>query len=316
MNLLSGVATLAFSLLLAIPTVATGEAQITATQGEAPSPSVAAQDKTSDAATNEAPNAFAPSAVPRLNAAELLAPFLGVPFRADGATDSLGRWVTFQQPQVTTSTAGFNCSGFTVAAARKIFNRNFDLMTSIYDRKGDSGFGAPFGQDWDFGLDLILNLAQDYPHRYLPEPPDRNATPVLEGDDDGRPLGWGVDIHQAAFLELLAQLKEGSVSFFVLSRPDRRFPIGLSYYHVGLILSEPPDLWLYHTTLGAKTNRVNLGTPAGIARFRRDFKRLTNGERRIFLVEIDLTSPLVTFPNSHTTASSVATQPDSYASKP
>ncbi len=215
-----------------------------------------------------------------------LARFLTIPFRVDGATDEAGHWVTFNQPLTVSEQPGFNCSGFTVAAARELLGRDFNLTEASRDRLGDSGPGAPLGQDWDFGLDLILNLAEDYPHRFLPEPPNQPGQPPLIPLRPRRALGWGVNLHGPEFEEQLARIQPGRFCFFTFSRPDGHFPAGVSYYHVGVIVSDPPDLWLYHTTVGARTHRVNLADPEQLARLRRHFKPVENGERRVFMVEV------------------------------
>jgi len=213
--------------------------------------------------------------------------FLGLPFRVDGALDNQGRWVTFQHPDQVAGQAGFNCSGFTVAAARELFGRDIDLGQITRDRRGDSGPGAPLGQDWDFGLDLILNLAEGHPHRLLPEPEDLEAPPYI-ALSPRRSLGWGVSLHGPEFEEVLGRLQPGRLGFFVFSRPDGRFPAGVAYYHVGLIIPEGQALWLYHTTAGAKTHRLNLNDPQSLARLRRHFQPIKNGERRVFIVEVQL----------------------------
>lgn len=211
--------------------------------------------------------------------------FLGLPFREDGAVNEAGQWVTFNDPDLVSEEPGFNCSGFTVAAARALLGYDFNLTEVSRDRRGDSGPGADLGQDWDFGLDLILNLSENYPRRFLPQPENPEQTPLIPLTPR-RSLGWGVSLHSREFEDLLGQLQPGKFCFFTLSRPDGRFPAGVSYYHVGVIMREPPDIWLYHTTVGAKTNRVNLAAAEGLARFRRHFKPIVNGERRIFMVEV------------------------------
>lgn len=216
---------------------------------------------------------------------ETLNAFLSIPFREDGAQDSQGNWVTFSRPDIQLDSPGFNCSGFAVAAARALLGRDFSLSEATLDRRGDSGPESEMGQDWDFGLDLILNLAEAFPHRYLPEPNDRAAPPLLPLRP-GRALGWGVDIHGPDFEELLGQISPGNFCFFVFSRPNGHFPAGVSYYHVGLIVPEGSSRWLYHTTLGAKTNRIDLGSQEGLARLRRYFKPVPYGERRVFMVEV------------------------------
>jgi len=217
--------------------------------------------------------------------AESLNRFLGTPFRADGALNQAGQWTTFNHPDQISELPGFNCSGFTVAAARELLGRNFNLSEVSRDRRGDSGPGAELGQDWDFGLDIILNLAEDYPHHFLPEPENPDQPPLIPLRP-GRALGWGVSLHGPEFEALLERLRPGNFAFFTFSKPDGRFPAGVSYYHVGVILPEPPHIWLYHSTLGAKTNRVDLASTEDLARLRRHFKPLTNGERRVFMVEV------------------------------
>ena len=215
---------------------------------------------------------------------QALAPLLGRPFRADGAQDEEGRWVTFNQPGQVSAAPGFNCSGFTVAAARRLLNRPFSLAEAAFDRRGDSGPGAPLGQDWDFGLDLILNLAEGRMLRTLPET-DLDSSPY-ESLSPGRALGWGTDLHGRDFEDLAARIRPGNFAFFCFSRPDGRFAAGVSYYHVGLIVPEPPHIWLYHSTLGRASHRVDLADPDQLARFRRHFPPPARGERRVFMVEV------------------------------
>lgn len=214
-----------------------------------------------------------------------LSRFLGTPFREDGALNQAGQWATFNHPEQISEQPGFNCSGFTVAAARELLGRNFNLTEASCDRRGDSGPGAELGQDWDFGLDIILNLAEDYPHRFLPEPENREGPPLIPLRP-GRSLGWGLSLHSPDFEALLKRLQPGNFAFFTFSKPNGRFPAGVSYYHTGLIIPEPPHIWLYHCTLGAKTYRVDLASAEGLARLRRHFKPITNGERRVFMVEV------------------------------
>ena len=221
---------------------------------------------------------------PGVGLVQTLAPLLGLPYRFDGAQDEEGRWVTFSRPDQVSPKPGFNCSGLAVAAARLLLARPFSLAEVARDRQGDSGPGSPLGQDWDFGLDLILNLAEGRFVRALPE--TDFESPALEPLGPGRALGWGVALHGRAFEDLLDQLQPGDFAFFCLSRPDGRFPAGVSYYHVGLIVPEPPHLWLYHSTRNLGTHRVDLADPAQLARFRRHFPPLARGERRIFMVEV------------------------------
>ena len=215
---------------------------------------------------------------------QALAPLLGQPFRFDGAQDDKGRWVTFSRPDQVSPRPGFNCSGFAVAAARVLLDRPFSLGEASRDRRGDSGPGSPLGQDWDFGLDLIANLTEGRALRVFPEETDLEA-PAREPLGPGRSMGWGVNLHSRDFEDILAQIKPGCFAFFSLSRPDGRFPAGVAYHHVGLIVPEPPHLWLYHSLTGRGTHRINLADPGQLARFRSHYPPLVRGERRIFMIE-------------------------------
>ncbi|UQZ89986.1 hypothetical protein C4J81_12540 [Deltaproteobacteria bacterium Smac51] len=213
--------------------------------------------------------------------------FIGVPFRVDGALNLAGQWVTFNQPETPLKGPGFNCSGFTVAAARELLGEDFPLNTVGADRQGDSGPGSPLGHDWDFGLDLILNLSQNHPRRFLPPQPVTDADqPPLFPLRPGRALGWGLDIQSPELEGLLRQLRPGHFAFFVFSKPSGHFPAGVSYYHVGIIIPDNSGIWLYHTTRQSRTYRLNLGDPAGMSRLRRSFPAIKGGERRVFMVEV------------------------------
>ncbi|MDR1921393.1 MAG: hypothetical protein LBS31_06585, partial [Candidatus Adiutrix sp.] len=189
------------------------------------------------------------------------------------------------QPEKALQTPGFNCSGFVVAAAARLAGRNFDLTAVSRDRRGDSSPGAALGQDWDFGLDLILNLTEDLPRRFLP-PINEALAPPLFAYAPGLAAGLGVDLHSPLFEKHLHELQPGRFAFFVFSKPDRRFPAGVSYYHVGLIIPESPEaIWLYHSTAGARTHRFNLAAAGDLARLRRYFPPTKSGERRVLMIE-------------------------------
>lgn len=218
-----------------------------------------------------------------------LTKFLGLPFLEDGAQNMAGQWVTFNQPHQPLSAGGFNCSGFTVAAVREILGQPVSLLEATRDRRGDSGLNSLLGQDWDFGLDLILNLARGHPGRLLPRPADLEASPI--DSSLGRPFGWGVDIHSAQFEEILAELVPGSFTLFAMSKPHRGFGAGVAYYHVGVILPEPPHLWLYHSTVRARTHRIDLAASRGLSRFRNDFRPRSGIQRRMLLLEVSPVQP-------------------------
>jgi hypothetical protein len=222
---------------------------------------------------------------------DILNSFLGLPFRVDGVISDQGYWTTWQDPEKKLNSPGLNCSGFTISAARYILNDNFPLQTIKRDLFDNSDPKAKCGQDWDFGLDIILNLAISTPNQFRLFPaPEPASTISYSLNQNGRPVGWGIDLHSPNFPEILSQFKPNHLYYFVFSKPDRRFKCGLSYYHVGLILPEDNgDLWLYQSTAKAGIHRINLNNPKSLATLRHFFPKVKNGgERRAFFIEIDL----------------------------
>ncbi|MDR1083576.1 MAG: hypothetical protein LBP22_01660 [Deltaproteobacteria bacterium] len=214
----------------------------------------------------------------------VLASFLGLPFRFDGVVSDEGAWTTWQNPGKALATPGLNCSGFVAAAGRFLLNRNLRLDDLRRDRESNSGAGSDQGFDWDFGLDVVLNLAEGHFLRYLPQP----AVPTLTYNEAGQPLGWGLDIHSHRLEEVLRLFQPGRIYLFAISKPDRRFAGGLSYYHVGIVMPEATgEIWLYHATKNAGVHRLNLASPKSLATFRRYFPKVRSGERRIQFLELD-----------------------------
>ena len=92
---------------------------------------------------------------------------LGIPYRPDGVRDESGRWTLFEHPEQSFATPGLNCSGLDYALMRLVAPVTTTIRQAARDRQGDSGPGASMGQDWDFGFDLILNLSEGLPRRWL-----------------------------------------------------------------------------------------------------------------------------------------------------
>jgi hypothetical protein len=226
-------------------------------------------------------------------AAEILAAFNRVPYRADGVVSDDGRHSLWSAPERSFRNPGLNCSGYLLSVSRFLLGANITLAEARRDIRGDSGPQSPWGEDWDFGLDVILNLAGGG-NRPFPQdgeyPLSRNAR--------GRPVGWGVNIHAPEFTEILGALAPGRIYFFAISKPDRRFPGGLSYYHNGLIrVGEGGETFLHHATLKAGAHFLDLRNPSSLATFRKAFPPLANGgERRVAFVMApyprDLKAPL------------------------
>ena len=216
--------------------------------------------------------------------------FRGLPYRVDGALDEHGRWTFWADPDKETASVGLNCSGFVAAASRSIWGQTFSLEAAKNDRLNDSGPEAPMGEDWDFGLDLILNLTDELPRQLIPNPYEyQDVDSHLWNAVDLR----GVNIDSMAFPDMLAQLRHGRIYYFAISRPDRKFKGGISFYHVGIILREKSAIWMYHATAKAGVSRVNLAGERGVAWFRRYYGASPRGPKHIQLIEVTLTNSVV-----------------------
>ncbi len=215
----------------------------------------------------------------------LLQGFLGLPYREDGALDELGQFVLFQVPTTPLSTPGLNCSGFVLEASRFLLNTNIPIATAMADRKNDSGPGSPLGQDWDFGWDLIANIADK-----------RSATLLLPDGKTAAPAALsgsvrGFDVHApATWKELPTRLRSGYLYLVSFSKPSTLPGYTLQHYHVGLIWVSPAkELWYYHTTGQAKgVTRRDLATPEGRSSFQQAFANKGNARKFMAIIEIPL----------------------------
>ncbi len=209
---------------------------------------------------------------------------LGLPYRNDGAIDENGRNTLFANPQATFVAPGLNCSGFVLAAARAVFNANLTLEQAKIDRLNDSGPESPLGQDWDFGLDLILNISEGRPRRVLM--PDGPLP--LPADADGQTLrGFALD-DPNAWKRILPQMRPGHVYLASISKPAARKGYVLLHYHVGLAIPDRQGhVWWYHSTPGSGVHRLDLNSPQGMAVFNKEFTGPKASKKRILLLEVD-----------------------------
>lgn len=210
-----------------------------------------------------------------------LADLLGVPYVVDAVEDEAGHWVTFAHPDRVQPARGFNCSGFVVTASRRLLGFSGSLAEASRDRLGDSGPQAPFGQDWDFGWDLVLNLSEGLDrHWLLPDGPH-----PVEGD--GRQArGFRVQ-EDAAWARLLPRLRGDRVYLAVFNRA----PGGhLKHHHVGLLLKDSAGrAWFYQTLPKGRSHRVRLDGPEGMVAL----KRMFGPGERVLLLEVTPPEPAI-----------------------
>lgn len=207
---------------------------------------------------------------------------LGILYREDGALDSEGNFTTFSRPDFMYRTPGLNCSGLVLSVSRFLFNKNFTLSQATRDRQGNSGPGAPLGQDWDFGFDLILNIT-DGTHRRVIMPNGKEYP--LDNADGTLLRGFDLD-DQAAWQAVLGQMKPGRVYFGSISKPTSRPGYRLLHYHVVLIIPDGKGAaWLYHSTQRSNVHRMNLGTDQGMTRLTSQFRNSRRNPKKILIVE-------------------------------
>lgn len=201
-----------------------------------------------------------------------LVPFLGIPYVEDGAQDANGQWRTFANPSPRNS-AGLNCSGFLVAAARPLLGFRGTLEDAARDRLGDNAKGAT--PDWDFGWDILLNLSEGHVRQWVTPGGFR---PVQDGEANLE-LGFPVP-DEAAWTRLLPRLRGDRVYLAGLLRPRKG---GFQHHHVGLILREPGGAINFYQTLPqGRVHRLNLARPEGLRRWGEMF----GTRQRLLLMEV------------------------------
>lgn len=206
---------------------------------------------------------------------------LGIAYRPDGVLDDAGRWSLFEDPGRSFATPGLNCSGLEYALMRLVAPVALTPRQAARDRLGDSGPGAALGQDWDFGFDLILNLSEGLPRRWLmPEP-----RPV-SGQESGQSMtGFPIEDRQA-WQRALAQAGPGKVCLVSFTQTGRRKGYSLQHYHVAVILADSSGgRWLYQATPRSGVTKTNLADSSGMGKFLGSF---SGGGRRVLLLAVDL----------------------------
>lgn len=216
---------------------------------------------------------------------DVLDPFLGIPYRNDGAINEKGEYTLFADESRRFTTPGLNCSGFVLGAGRFLLQDNIALAAAKKDRFGDSRPGASLGEDWDFGWDLLLNLADGRNARLLlPEggtadPFQYNGLDVPSFDLHGRGVWNG----------LLSRLKSGNLYLLSYSRPSSLPGYTLQHYHVGLMVHAGQHLWMYQTTSQSKkVYRRDMYNQQEKAAFLKAFANTGKARKKVAVVEIPL----------------------------
>ncbi|ACS80834.1 hypothetical protein Desal_2781 [Maridesulfovibrio salexigens DSM 2638] len=220
---------------------------------------------------------------------DILGYFEGIPYRGDAAINSFGDFTFFAEPGIYLKEPGLNCSGFTVAASRYYFARNFSLADTTIDRLADSGPDSPFGEDWDFGYDLVLNLTEGLKRRaVLPF----GQTAVIE-ENNGMSLRGFELSDRAAWADVIKQMKPGHVYLFSMSKDIKFKNYKLLHYHVGLIVPDDQGhIWLCHATRNSGVNKVDISNQDNLDPIIKANPDTKLGPRKILLIEAPLVCSL------------------------
>lgn len=216
----------------------------------------------------------------------ILQAFLNVPYRINGAIDENGNYTLFNRPDALQKTAGLNCSGFVLAASRFLLGKNIPLSQATIDRLGDSGKGSPHGEDWDFGWDLILNIAEgETGHFLLPQ------GQIMEKSLATGFSPRGYDLHDpATWRELPDRLKPGFFYLVSFNKETNKKGYAMQHYHVALIhVNDAGQIMLYQTTgTSRKVYRRNLSDKQQRAIFLKSFANTRLHKKYILILELPL----------------------------
>lgn len=216
---------------------------------------------------------------------KVLSFFESIPYREDGAINRTGDFTLFADQQACFKSSGLNCSGFTVAASRYFFKRNYVLNDVMIDRLADSGPDAENGQDWDFGYDVILNLTEGMPRKVM--------LPLGKTADIQSSNGMtlrGFDLHDLkAWADVISKMKNGNVYLFSMSKPVSFKNYKMLHYHVGVIVPDGEGhVWLCHATHKAGVNKVDITSTENLKRVVDANPDSNLGKRMILIVEAPL----------------------------
>lgn len=208
--------------------------------------------------------------------------FEGIPYRDDGAIDREGNYTLFANQTATFKTPGLNCSGFTVAASRILLKEDFSLSEVMKDINNDSGPDAVLGQDWDFGYDLLLNLANGRQRKVMMP----SGHKVEISPSDGMTLR-GFALHdREAWKDIFSQMKTGMIYLFSLSKPVHFKNYKLIHHHVGLLAKgNDGRIYLCHATRKGGVNIIDMSSDAGLDSFLAVRPEKKFGDRMILMVE-------------------------------
>lgn len=211
---------------------------------------------------------------------KLLEPLLGIKYRMDGATNIKEEYTLFANQKKIYKKAGLNCSGFVLAGARQLLGKSITINEAKKDINQNSDANSSMGKDWDFGRDLILNIASPYSHRFL----------NYEDIDTNSSTSDGIKLYDhVAWHDLFKQMKKDNIYLTTFSKNVDMEKYDVLYYHVGIIIKDDNDnIWLYHATQESGVHRVWLDFDKKMTPFSKEYPKSSSYNKKALVLELDL----------------------------
>lgn len=209
---------------------------------------------------------------------KLLEPFLDIPYRANGTTNSDERYVVFSNPKDTYKRAGLSGSGFVHAAAKQLLGQDFTPEEIKYDLNQNSGKNSPLGYNWDFAKDVILNIAKHFKYHFINEENiDLNST-----SSQGFKLN---DIKM--WKEVFKKIKKQNIYLVAFSKPSQKKGYKYVYYHPAIIVKDNNNnIFLYHSTPKQGVHRVWLNYDNMLTPLVKEFS--SKNDKKVIILELEL----------------------------
>lgn len=208
---------------------------------------------------------------------------LGAKYRKDGVTNRFGLYTLFEKQELFFKDPGFNCSGFVLTMSRILLNNSINIDEARKDLNENSSSGSEFGQDWDFGRDLIMNITSPYGFNIiLPNSESSNSFDI----NAFKSLGFSLhDLEN--WKNIFPQIKNDKVYFVAFSRKAIASGYKYLYYHVAIIVKDSADaIWLYHATPGEGAHRIFMNSKQGMKKFQEEFKEKKGFPKKLLIIEV------------------------------
>lgn len=211
---------------------------------------------------------------------KILENFLGIAYRIDGTTTDDEFYTTFNDQNKSFKKAGLNCSGFVHTASKFLLGQSFSIDEVRKDINKNSYKNSPLGEDWDFGRDLILNIASKFPHKFInPSDVDINSS-----TSDG----FLID-DMNAWKKIFKQIKKQNIYLVTFSKPTNLKGYKYLYYHVGIIIKDNNNnIFLYHATPKQGVHKTWLNFDSKMTPFFSEYKQSAKFSKKILILELQL----------------------------